>query len=476
VTGDPTPQQREYGSKDVAVEPGGNEPIPADERHGRPIRLFWTWTSPNLEFATVFVGVLSVLVFKLTFGQAVAAIVLGNGLAALGHGVLSAHGPSVGVPQMVLGRLAFGYRGNVLPAGLMTITSGCGWFAVNSVSASFALNELTGIPLVLALIVVVAVQVGVAFFGHNLVQAFERIAFPVLAVIFLIGAVLVLGQFDPAVLPAEGGTGGLAGFLLTVGAVYGYSAGWSPYAADYARYLPADSPRVRTGLAAGIGLFVSTTLLMIVGAASVCAATGAGLTSDNPTANLTGLLPGWLAALTLLAIVIGAVAANVLNVYSGAMAFLCLGIDVPLAKARAAVAVGFGVVGFVIALFALPDAAHGYENFLLVIVYWIGPWIGVTLTDMYLRRSRRPRSSAQGAPSTALLYDRGYTNHAGLIALVLGIVVSVLLFANQELYTGLVAAALPEIGDIGFLVGLVLAAATYALLFPRLSRQSGTGD
>ncbi len=48
---------------------------------------------------------------------------------------------------MVLGRLAFGYRGNVLPAGLMTITSGCGWFAVNSVSASFALNELTGMPL-----------------------------------------------------------------------------------------------------------------------------------------------------------------------------------------------------------------------------------------------------------------------------------------------------------------------------------------
>jgi NCS1 family nucleobase:cation symporter-1 len=466
VTAEPsTTPSRDYGSKVVAVEPGGNEPIPADERHGRPISLFWTWTSPNLEFATVFVGVLSVLVFKLTFGQAVAAILLGNGLAALGHGVLSAHGPTVGVPQMVLGRLAFGYRGNVLPAGLMTITSGCGWFAVNSVSASFALNELTGMPLVLALVLVVLVQVGVAFFGHNLVQAFERIAFPVLAVIFLIGAVIVLTRFDPAVLPAEGGTGGLAGFLLTVGAVFGYTAGWSPYAADYARYLPADSPRVRTGLAAGVGMFVSTSLLMIVGAASVCAATGAGLSSDNPTGNFTGLLPGWLAALTLLAIVIGAVAANVLNVYSGAMAFLCLGIDVPLAKARAAVAVGFGAIGFVIAFLALADAAHGYENFLLVIVYWIGPWLGITLADMYLRRS---------APTPDLLYDRRYTNHAGLIALVVGIVVSVLLFANQQLYTGIVAAAVPQIGDIGFMVGFVVAAGLYALLFRRLGGHTGT--
>jgi purine-cytosine permease-like protein len=191
----------------------------------------------------------------------------------------------------------------------------------------------------------------------------------------------------------------------------------------------------------------------------VCAATGAGLSSDNPTANFTGLLPGWLAALTLLAIVIGAVAANVLNVYSGAMAFLCLGIDVPLAKARAVVAVGFGAIGFVIAFLALADAAHGYENFLLVIVYWIGPWLGITLADMYLRRS---------APTPDLLYDRRYTNHAGLIALVVGIVVSVLLFANQQLYTGIVAAAVPQIGDIGFMVGFVVAAGLYALLFRRL--------
>ena len=464
---EPGTSSRHYGSKVVAVEPGGNEPIPDEERHGRPIRLFWMWTSPNLEFATIFVGVLSVLVFKLTFGQAVAAILLGNGLAAIAHGVLSAHGPRVGVPQMVLGRLAFGYRGNALPAGLMTITSGCGWFAVNSVSASFALTELTGLPVVAALVLVVLVQVGVAFFGHNLVHAFERVAFPVLAVIFLIGAVIVLTGFDPAALPAEGGTGGLAGFLLTVGAVFGYTAGWSPYAADYARYLPADSPRLRTGLAAGIGLFTSTSLLMIVGAASVCAATGAGLTSDNPTANFTGLLPGWLDALTLLAIVLGAVAANVLNVYSGAMAFLCLGIDVPLARARAAVAVGFGIVGFVIALLALPDAAHGYESFLLVIVYWIGPWLGITLADMALRRR---------TPASELLYDRSYTNHAGLVALVVGIVVSVLLFANQELYTGLVAEAVPEIGDLGFATGFLVAAALYALLFRRLGGHTDARD
>jgi len=203
---------------------------------------------------------------------------------------------------------------------------------------------------------------------------------------------------------------------------------------------------------------------MVFGAASVTAAVAVGITSDNPTTAYTGVLPAVLAGFTLLAISVGAVAANVLNVYSGAMAFLSLGFTVSMRWARAVVALAFGVIGFVIALIALGDAAASYEGFLLVIVYWIGPWLGVVLVDQYLRRGR---------PSTELLYDRGYTNHAGLIAMVVGIVVSVPLFANQQLFVGLVPAPFPGVGDIAFLVGTALAAGLYALLFPRFAGHRG---
>jgi len=250
----------------------------------------------------------------------------------------------------------------------------------------------------------------------------------------------------------------VGGFLLTVGAVFGYTAGWTPYAADYSRYLPETVSRRATGLAAGIGIGLSCTVLMIVGAASVSAAALAGVTSDNPTTAYVGVLPGWLAALTLVAIAIGAVAANVLNIYSGAMAFLTMGFPVHLKRARAYVALGFGVVGFLIALVALGDAAASYENFLLVIVYWIGPWLGVVLADQWLRRDRMPLE---------LLYDRSYSNPAGLIAMVVGIVVSVVLFSNQTLFTGLVPRVVPEIGDITFFVGTLLAAGLYVVLARR---------
>src|ERR1700751_3058670 len=125
-------REGEYGARVATVEPGGAEFIALHERHGRPIQLFWTWTSPNLEFATVFVGVLAVAAFGLSFWQAVLAILIGTAGGALAQGVLSARGPAHGVPQMVLSRLGFGYWGNILPAGLNSVTAGIGWVAGES--------------------------------------------------------------------------------------------------------------------------------------------------------------------------------------------------------------------------------------------------------------------------------------------------------------------------------------------------------
>ena len=125
-----------YRDRIVAVEPGGNEFIAEADRHGKPSQLFWTWTSPNLEFATIFVGVLAVAVYGMSFWQAVVGIVVGTGLGALAHYFLSARGPLHGVPQMVLGRLPFGFKGNAVPAVLMAVTAGVGWFATNSVSGA----------------------------------------------------------------------------------------------------------------------------------------------------------------------------------------------------------------------------------------------------------------------------------------------------------------------------------------------------
>ncbi|MFE3955906.1 purine-cytosine permease family protein [Nocardia sp. NPDC059091] len=441
-----------YGDRVIAVEPGGDDYIPEDARHGTPRKLFWTWMSPNMEFATVFVGVLAVTAYGMTFWQASLGIVVGTGMGAAAHYLLSARGPLHGVPQMVLGRLAFGYRGNTLPAAFMSVMCGVGWFATNSVSGAFALNSLTGMPKLTALLVIVVVQTAFAFFGHNLVQAVERIAFPLLAIVFAIVTVVIFSKASLGAPAPAGGVGGMGGFLLTVGTAFGYGAGWNPYAADYSRYLPATVSRAATGAYASAGLFISCVWLEVVGAAS---ATVASTAQGSPTDVFTANLPKLLADLTLLAIAVGAVAANALNVYSGAMAFVTMGFTFSVRTQRALVSAAFGVIGFLVAWWALPDAAASYEGFLLIVAYWIGPWLGVVFADEYLRRGQR---------IDHLLYDRDHRNWAGVAAFVAGLVVSVLLFSNQEKFVGFVAKAVPQLGDITFFVGFVLSGAAYLIV------------
>lgn len=427
------------------------ERIPGAARHGHPRQLFWTWTSPNLEFATIAVGILGPLYWGLSFLQAVAAIVVGTALGALSHGVLSTWGPEGGLCQMVLSRSAFGYRGNILPAGLNAVVAGVGWFAVNSISGALALAALVpSVPAGAWLVIVVAVQLGVALAGHNLVHSFERAVLPVLAVVFLIAVVIVFGQSDPGA-PGTGGTPTSGAFLLAVAASFGYAAGWNPYASDYTRYLPARTRRRPVGLYAGLGVLVSCVVLESAGAAMVSAA-GADAAVDPGV--FTGLLPGWLGDLTLLCIALGAIAANALNVYSGSMSFMALGVRLPTGRSRAVVAAVFALVGLGVASFGLGNAGASFEAFLLVIAYWIAPWLGVVFTDRYLRR---------GQADPATLVDATYRSWAGPIAMALGMAVSILLFSSQADFTGLLAGAFPGLGDVTFIVGFLLAGAAYAI-------------
>jgi NCS1 family nucleobase:cation symporter-1 len=348
---------------------------------------------------------------------------------------------------MVISRSAFGFFGNILPAGINSVVAGVGWFAVNSVSGALALHSLiSGMPKGLCLVLVVAAELLLAFFGHNLVQAFERYAFPVLGAVFVVASIWVLTKAHPSA--AHHAIPGA--WLILVGASFGYAAGWNPYAADYSRYLPPTVSSKAVGWWAALGVFWSCVLLETAGAAVVTA----GQNSLAPD-SFTNLLPTWIGKLTLIGVVIGAIAANALNVYSGSISFMALGLRLPAHSARAAVALVFGVAGLIVAFDGLNDVSK-YENFLLVISYWIGPWLGVVFVDRYLLRGRNIQ---------AMLGDRRYLNWGGPIAMALGAGLSIWLFSNQTKYQGVLVEHHPKIGDLTFEVGFVISAVLYAALY-----------
>jgi purine-cytosine permease-like protein len=137
------------------------------------------------------------------------------------------------------------------------------------------------------------------------------------------------------------------------------------------------------------------------------------------------------------------------------MSFVAIGIRLPLALRRAIVALVFGAIGFIVAITGLHDAGARYTNFLLIIAYWIAPWLAVMFCDQFLYR-RRSLAEEEG-----LLFNRQYSNWAGPVAMLVGVVVSVYLFSNQTEYIGPIPTHVPAIGDITFEVGFVLTGVIY---------------
>src|SRR5256885_5691564 len=140
-------REGEYGEKVAAIEPGGVEYIPLAERHGRPLDLFWTWMSPNLEFATIYVGVLGIAVFGGSFLSVALGIIVGTAIGSLTHGILSSWGPRFGVPQMVQSRGGLGLLGHIPPPRLHSLTPKQGLFLLNSGMGDLALEALVHGPM-----------------------------------------------------------------------------------------------------------------------------------------------------------------------------------------------------------------------------------------------------------------------------------------------------------------------------------------
>jgi purine-cytosine permease-like protein len=303
----------------------------------------------------------------------------------------------------------------------------------------------------------------IAFIGHNMVHQFEKWIFPFLGIVFGLATIIIMVKtnyalgFNSKAPVAFGGSSGA--FILAIFIAYGYAVGWNPFASDYSRYLPKSSNPWRVGLAAGLGVFISCAVLEVAGAGAATIPT----LSKIPTAQFTDPLPTVLQVLVLLGIGVGAVAANVLNIYSGAMSFLTLGIKFGLRLRRAISAVVFGAIGLIIGLVLQVNAAPGsnYENFLLVIAYWITPYLAVVIIDFFLRGGQYPES---------VFYVTSQRTWNGLIAMVAGILASTPFF-NQtltsppKLWIGWFAYNHPEWGDLSFFVGFAVAALVYLGLY-----------
>jgi NCS1 family nucleobase:cation symporter-1 len=299
-------------------------------------------------------------------------------------------GPLTGLPQIVSTRPIFGLRGSYAGA-FLTLFLAVGWFAVDCVIAALAAVQLlqvagldpplAGKLLFPAVLLVAAVSVTVAVYGHQTIKVFESfgaVAFVALSAVLF---ALLAPQMKWTAAASAGGGDYPGAFLLGVMSCFALVASWFPFASDYSRYLPEHSRRLAVTAWALVGVAVPMLLLGLFGL--LLPTIDLKLAGDQGVlAVITQHAPGWVAVPFFAFVVLGEVWANYLDVYTAGLVSLTLGIRLK----RWQTALGCGVLGALLAALAtvVYDFHTVYEDFLILTYLWTPAWAAVVLLAFFV--------------------------------------------------------------------------------------------
>jgi NCS1 family nucleobase:cation symporter-1 len=433
---------RPSGAGDLSVETHGIAPIAEDQRYGTPRRLFSVWFAPQVNMTVAFTGTVAI-VLGLGFWLGLLAMVIGTVLGSLAVGYLSTWGPRTGTGQLPNSRMAFG-GSVVLPAALQWLSS-IGWDALVGLFGGEALAVLLGVPFWVAVLIVLAVQGAVGFFGYEMIHRLQAVLTVVLFVTFVVFAVKLVGGHQIVTPPTVHGADLAGAFVLEVTIAFSLAVSWASYAADFSRYLPADSSRARVFGFTFAGLVLSYIFVQGVGIAA------GNLLAEHTAEGVRSVMGGGLlGALALVVIAVASIGSGVMNDYGGSLALQTIGVRVRRPVSSVVVTVlAFGLILWMHAA----DTATRFTDVLLLVSYWVPAFVAVVVIDWLLRIRGRASLNPAQEPT-----DR--TDAAVAVVVFVVAYAAAIPFMNTSLIQGPVARAWHG-ADIAYFVNLVVAAALY---------------
>lgn len=359
----------------MAIEKLGIQYIGSKLRHGKPFITFTLWLAANLTIADYALGS---LFYGLPFCFIVLAILIGNILGGLLLGLMASMGPQFGYPQMMISRAYFGKKGNA-PFAIANWISTAGWFTVNVILGSYAIQLALGVPFYAGALLLIAVEALIAIYGHDMIHSFEKFMAIVLCIMFIVvGIIAYNGALGHIAAYQASSSFSLSLFALCIAAVFSYLMSWSTYASDYSRYLPEKTSRLKIAMYAMLAGLIACTFTEIIGALVYI---NVGNVAANPI-NALAQVAGGYSLLAMATIIFGSIAANALNLYTNS-----LSAQIAYEKTRRWQAVILGcLIGFGLSLFGSGNFVSFYQNFLLTLDYWITPWIGIALVAFFIRK------------------------------------------------------------------------------------------
>ncbi|MHC0431434.1 purine-cytosine permease family protein [Streptomyces sp. O3] len=449
------------------VEAHGIDHIPDRERRGHPRDLFAVWAAANVNYLNLVVGG-ALILMGLTLWQALAVLLAGNLFWAL-TGLLAISGPAAGAPSEVITRAVYGILGNRVNNAIVGWMISVCYFALNlsaAAVAAFSLVERIGITTTIGvkaavIVIIAALTLTISVYGHGMIMKLYLPITLALGAAFAVVAYGVIGHTDFGYAPAEPLTGVdlwatvIAGITLIASGPLSYTT-----SADFSRYLPRTASRTAIAGWTAFGAFLPS---MVVGGLGVLAATAVDMT--DPQSALESMLPGWFIPVFLLALILGTISINALTAYSAGLAIQAVGLRVR--RSRSVLIDGVSAVALTLYGLLVSSFLDTVSNVLQLTVVLLGPSMAVYATDILLRRGRYDgRALTDETPASPFWYTAG-VNWAGAAAMAAGVTAAAL--CVNTLYTGPLARALDGV-DLALPVGIVVAAAAYAILMRRAPR------
>jgi nucleobase:cation symporter-1, NCS1 family len=455
----------------TAVERRGIEYIPHAERWGKPGNLFWMWAGAVWNVEYVVYGALAIVVYGLSFAQAVVVILIGN-LFYLLTGLASVQGPQAGTTAFGVSRAPFGPNGNRLPSFFNWITQV--GFEIEGIAlivfAAILLTSKAGFAAgtaakVIFIVLAVAIQAVLPLLGHAaVVKVLRWLAVPFL-VLFATMAALTASKVDLSQ-PAHGASWGALTIVLAL-VISGGGLSWTENANDYSRYLPRNAGKKRIVLAVALGGAIPSALLEILGAAIAT-----GVPSARTPNGLVSGFPSWFVWPYLIFAIVQLFAINTLDLYSSGVTLQSL---VPGLKRLHCVAVDTVICGALVAYAVF--SAHFYTllaEFLMFIIVWLGPWCAIYLVDSWLRHNRYDHDGLLNERG-GRYYRNGGVHWPAIVAQVAGMACAALWLNAYSPYVGPLASRIGgRIGsDFSVFAGLIAGGVVYYLLAARSVRAEG---
>jgi NCS1 family nucleobase:cation symporter-1 len=389
------------------MERHGVEKIPEEERKGKESSLFFLWFASNLTIGDLALGFLFAS-FSIPLYEYVISALIGNILGGMMLSLMSVTGKVTAQPQMITGTRAFGKNGIKVMSGLQWGNT-IGWLTFNTIIASYALTAIlrTGNYYYVSILIISTVVFILALLGHNIVQRFERYMSIILGLLFVYMSYEALGNGGFISSGLSTASYSVLDSAVVVALSFSYIMSWGPYAADYSRYIPSSGSSFRVFAYSFAGSVTASFWVETVG---FLVAVVTGITSATIPSDPIEKLLGSYAVIGLLAIVMGGLSANALNLYSNSLSMRTVGIRL---KRIWALIIVMGI-SIMLSIIGYRSFYLLYEDFLYLLDYWITPWLGVMIADFFIVR---------------FAYGKGTNNHGfnirGVASYVLGIAVSV---------------------------------------------------